>query len=184
MSRGINALTKAELLKDSFRLASLIQFDFSTVIKITDYGATITHATHGTFTPSSHVIEVGETAETSGLKVNSFNLVFSSVDQAFSNLFLYDDYMGVQVKIWRATLDASDNIVGDPWYFFVGRITGFTISDSDSSRLTIELASHWKDFQKVNGRRTNTESQARYFPNDTGFRFAPVATDNVKWGKI
>ena len=78
MSRGINALTKAELQKDSFRIASLIQLDFTSPVKITDYGATVVDGTLGSFSPSSHVIEVGDTAETSALKVNSFSIVLSS----------------------------------------------------------------------------------------------------------
>lgn len=184
MGRGINALTKAELQKDSFRLASLVQMDFSSPVKITDYGATITHGTLGTFLPSSHIIKVGESPESSSLRVNSLDIELSSVEQTLANLFLYDDYMGVRVRVWRTTIDAANNIIGEPWLFYEGRLTAYTIDDTDTdSVLSVEVSSHWKDFEKVNSRRTNSQSQARYFPDDTGFFFSPVSTTQIKWGK-
>ena len=63
-------------------------------------------------------------------------------------------------------------------------MTGYSIEDSeDSSDVTVSAASHWKDFEKENGRRTNDNSQKIYFPSDEGFEFAAKTIKDLKWGR-
>lgn len=183
MSRGISATTKAELAKDGFRLATLIEFGFDTIIRLTDYGQTVT-AGAVQYSPSSHLIEIGSVAESSALQINSIDLVLSSVEQSFLNLFMYGDYLDVSVRIDRATVDSNGLVIGTKFNYFEGRIVSYKISeDKDRSEMTVELASHWKDFEKINCRRTNPNSQARYFPDDRGFDFAAKSVKDIKWGR-
>jgi len=49
--------------------------------------------------------------------------------------------------------------------------------------LTVEIASHWKDFEKENGRRTNHNTQQLYFDGDLGFEFAAKTIKDLKWGR-
>jgi hypothetical protein len=190
MSRGINATTKAALQTDGFKLATLIQIDFPArgvnpafSKKITDFGVNIT-ATMGTFTSSGHILGIGSASETSELRVNSLNLTLSGSDREYITLFQEENYMNSRCVIWRAVINDSNSIVGDPFLFFDGRISGYSIEDdSSSSRVEVEIASHWKDFEKVINRKTNTNSQKVHFPDDLGFEFASATVKDLKWGR-
>lgn len=183
MARGIAAATKTALQGDSFRLATLITFGFDTLLHLTDYGTNVTVGAT-TYTASSHIVSIGGISESTALQVGSFELTLSGVEQSFINLLVYGNYLDVSVTIDRAVLDSSNLVIGSPFTYFEGRIVGYEISDDDStSEVKIELASHWKDFEKVNCRRTNSNSQKRYFPNDTGFDFASKSIKDLKWGR-
>jgi len=81
-------------------------------------------------------------------------------------------------------LDDSDSVIGAPILVFDGLITGYEIDDTeDSSEIVINCASHWKDFEKENGRKTNDNSQKIHFPNDDGFEFAAKTIKDLKWGR-
>jgi hypothetical protein len=53
----------------------------------------------------------------------------------------------------------------------------------ETSNVTITAASHWSDFNKKSGRRTNHNSQQIFFNGDKGFEFAPKIMRDLKWGK-
>ena len=179
----LDSSTKTALNSDQFRLATLITYNFPTPIYNTDYGVNITYDSK-TFTPSSHLISVSDAKETAGVKVNSMDITVSAVEQSFMSLFLSSDYINKQVLIQRAVIDDNNTIIGQPIDFFDGRIISFDMKESDSSsEISIEIASHWSDFDKIQCRRTNTNSQQFHFPDDRGFDYASSAITTLKWGR-
>ena len=183
MTRAINASTITALQSDAFNMAHLIQLDFSAVIRLTDWGRNIS-ALSNTFLSSPHLVGIGDSSESSDIRVNSIDLVMSGVEQTFIALFLTNNYMDVRARIYKAVLDSADAIVGDPFLVFDGRISSYSISDdSGTSEISIEMSSHWKDFELSKGRRTNRNSQQYYFPTDKGLDFSGVIVKNLKWGK-
>lgn len=184
MSRGINAATKSALSSDGFRLATLVQMNLATVTRMTDYGSAITPSGMGTFNPSGHLLDLSDVSETSELRINSTSIRLSGVQQDFVDVFLTGDYMNAQVLIYRAVIGALGTVTGDPFLYFDGRIVGFSIADTEnSSEIEVEISSHWKDFEKVNNRKTNSNSQQMYFPDDLGFEFASKMVKDLKWGR-
>ena len=184
MSRNLSTPIKTALAGDSIRLAKLLQFDFSTPVKITDYGTDIVDATLGTFTASSHILQLGSITETSSLKGNTFKIDLSAVNQAFVSVLLGSNQIGRRFRAWRAILDANNDIIDSPFMAFDGIIVGFAVSDTDkTSKLAIEVASHWTDFEKTSGRKTNANSQNVFFPNDRGMDFSATTTKEIKWGR-
>lgn len=185
MARGLTPAVKTALATDSFRLATLIDIHFATVRRITDFGQDITYNSN-TYSSSGHIVSIDNTSETAGLRVNGFNITLSGVDRTYVDLFLANDYVNTKVEINRAVCTITNNVVSVTGIipFFLGYIAGFTIKDTDSSsEIEFEVASHWKDFEKVNCRRTNSNSQRRYFPDDTGFNFASQSVTDMKWGR-
>ena len=86
--------------------------------------------------------------------------------------------------IYRAVFAEGDGIIGEPIIVFDGLITSFSIDDSrEKSVIEVELASHWKDFEKENGRKTNHNSQQIHFPGDKGFEYAAKSIKGIKWGR-
>ncbi len=183
MARGINAATISALQTDAFNMCHLIQFDFSSPIRITDWSRNIA-ALSNTFLTSSHVLEIGESSETAEIRINSMQITLSGVSQEYISIFLSNNYMDVRARVWKAVIGAADAIVGDPFIVFDGRISGFGIEDSEQdSRVEIEISSHWKDFELRKGRRTNRNSQQYYFAGDLGMDYAGAVVQDLKWGR-
>ena len=183
MSRIIDAATIAALNSDNMNMATLVQMDFSTPIKLTDWARDVV-ALSTTFDSSADILELDEFSESSELQVNSSTLTFSGVSQTFTALFLTNNYMDVRTRVWKAVLTNADVVIGDPILVFDGRITGYGFTDTDStSTVTIGVASHWKDFNLHNGRKTNHNTQQQYFSGDKGFEFAAESVKDLKWGK-
>jgi len=184
VSRSINIDTKAAMAGDSFRFATLIRIDFDSIVYITDYGNDLTIEGLGTFVNSSHFIELTDVKETGALKVNTLNFQLSGVEQSYISIFLQQDYMDRRFRVWRVILDADDEVIGDPFLFFDGRIVGFDIEDTErDSLVNLEIASHWRDFEKIVNRKTNHNSQQVYFAGDMGFEFASKTIKDLRWGR-
>tara|TARA_B110000503_G_C6976817_1_gene341513 strand:+ start:137 stop:691 length:555 start_codon:yes stop_codon:yes gene_type:complete len=183
MSRTIHADTITALASDSFNLATLVRFDFDSPIYLTDHSRDLT-VSSTTYTSSAHLQAIAGVTESSQLKVNNVTIRLSGVEQSYVSIVLGQDYMGARARIWRAVIDESDDVVGSEILVFDGRIVGYALSDTrNSSNVEIELASHWKDFDLVKGRRTNHNSQQIYFSGDLGFEFAAESAKDIKWGR-
>ena len=183
MPRTINAATISALQSDEIRMCHLVQIDFDNVVRMTD-NFYLVQSDGETFLPAGHLLSIGEVQETEELRVGSLKISLSSVDQAFVSIFLNIDYLNRRVRIWKAILDASGQIVGDAIPTFDGEVTGYGITENkSSSTISVSCASHWADFERKAGRLTNNNSQQYFFPNDTGFRFAAESVKDIKWGK-
>lgn len=183
MTRAIDPATITALQSDAFHMAHLIQLDFSAVIRLTDWGRNIP-ALGSTFISSPHLVGIGDSSESTDIRINSIDIVMSGVEQTFIAVFLNNNYMDIRARIFKAVLDSSDAIIGAPFLVFDGRISSYSINDSGgASNLSIEVSSHWADFELSKGRQTNRNSQQYYFPQDKGMDFSGVIVRNLKWGK-
>jgi len=92
--------------------------------------------------------------------------------------------MDKEVEIYKGFLDNNQSIIADPFLLFKGTIESFSLEESEeSSNVSISVASHWADFEKLKGRKTNTSSQELYFEDDVGFDFASQSVQDIKWGR-
>lgn len=183
MPRTVNAATKTALEGDSLQLAHLVQFDFSSTLRFTDNYRRVLWGSLE-YLPAGHLLSFGSSQETQDLRVGSVNITLSGVEQSYVSIFLNQQYINRRARIWLAFLDASNDIIGDPIPTFDGEVVGYSIQDSDeSSIISVDVASHWADFERKNARYTNNNSQQFYFPNDTGMRFSAESIKDIKWGK-
>jgi len=184
MSRGLSSEVTTALATNGFRLATLIYIEVgNSIYRITDFGVDLTDLDFQLYTSSADLIDIASVSETGALRVNSFDLVLSGANQAFISAFLQNDYIDKRALIKRAVV-SSENAVTGSFVFFDGRISSFKIEDSESdSKLSISIASHWSDFEKVNNRKTNLNSQKVHFPNDLGFQYASKVVKDLRWGR-
>lgn len=188
MSRTIDAATVTALAADSFRLANLLQMDFTipspqNIVRLTDWGHDLT-ALSATWDSSPHFMGVTTATESGELRVSSVTVRLSGVEQTFVSLFLNNQYHDVRLRQYKAVLDSSAAVVGAPILVFDGRISDFGMGDSESD-VVIEVvaASHWANFDAIAGRRTNHNSQQLFFSGDLGFEFAADTVEEIKWGR-
>lgn len=183
MTRSINAATLSALQSDAIRLCHLVQLDFSTTVYITDNYHEVSYGGND-FIPAGNLLDIGQPQETQDLRVGSISIVLSGVEQSYISFFVSQDYINRRARIWKAILDESGEVIGDPILTFDGQITGYSIQDGeDTSTIEMNCASHWADFEKKSGRLTNTNSQIYFFPTDTGFEFAANSIKDIKWGR-
>lgn len=182
MSRSVHASVISELAKDAFEMAHLIKIDFATPVYLTDNAYTLSHDGN-VYDAGGHLLQIGNVQETSDVRVGKFNIQLSGVNQSYISVLLGQDYINKQVLIYRAALN-NNTIIGDPILLYDGRIDGFTIADGDnSSEITLSTASHWSDFDKKAGRKTNNNSQQMFFAGDLGFEFSSSSVADLKWGR-
>jgi hypothetical protein len=183
MSRSIHANVITELAKDAFNMAHIVSIDFSQTVYLTDYGHDITYSGNN-YNSSSHLLELSQVNETSDAQIGTFTINLSGVEQSFVATLLSENYIDREVIISRVILDSVGAIIGDPIALYNGRIDGFSIKDdTKTSQINLSVASHWSDFEKESGRRTNHNGQQIHFAGDKGFEFAANTVKDIKWGR-
>lgn len=185
MSRTLHADVKAEIATNGFQIVSLIKIEFpSGDLLITD-GARDTGYNGDVYIADGGVLKIGAVQESAALRVGTLSLTFSGVDNTtYPALFLTDDYMHAPITYWKAVQHDYHVLIGDPIMYFQGNLSGYKMSEKGKkSTVQVTCASHWANFEAVNGRRTNSNSQKIHFPTDDGFDFASVAVENILWGR-
>ena len=67
---------------------------------------------------------------------------------------------------------------------YSGNIESFSVNESEKeSTVNLSVVSHWADFDKKNGRKTNNTSQQRFFSADVGMDFSSETVQDIKWGR-
>ena len=189
MARGLSSTVLDEIKKDTIIFSDLIELHFTPVKRLTNCPIPVFTATTTTPTPSTYeaygeLLGFDLVTETGEAKVNQINIAISGASNTYTNLFLNNDYVDRRAVIYRAFFNNSMQIVGSPVMLFDGEIQSFSINETgETSTLSVSCASVFYEFTKINGRRTNDTSQKALFPNDDGFKYSAITTEDIKWGK-
>ena len=183
MARGLTSAVNTELATDSLNPVTLVYLGVGSGSRYTDHYKDITYDSN-TYSASSLFMKVSSVQESSEISVGNITLFFSGADQTIISLFLNNNYMEKEAEVYKGFLDTNETLIADPFLAFKGRIESFNIDESiNNSNARIVVASHWSDFSKIKGRKTNTASQQLHFANDLGFEFASQTVQDIKWGK-
>jgi len=127
---------------------------------------------------------ISEFSEQTDITKASIKLTLSGADQTFLSLVLNENVTNDEVTIFRGLLNSSNALIADPLLLYKGNIENYSIQESDKqSNLTLSIVSHWADFEKKNGRKTNNASQQRFFSTDVGMDFSSEIISDIKWGR-
>lgn len=183
MARTIDSATLTALQSDGFRICNLIDIDLGTQLYLTDSPFDVTYSSQ-VYSAEPYVSGVSSSRESTDLRVGTITLNFSTVSSTLRGYLFSNDIVNRTVQIYKAVLsDATGAIVGDPIPTFKGYINSFTVNDSgDRSTASINVSSHWADFEKKNGRMTNDNSQQYVFSGDLGMEYAANTVKNLEWG--
>ena len=183
MTRTLTTAVKNELETNSLQPITLVYINVSTGFRFTDHYKDVTYDSN-TYSASSLFTKISSVTESSEVEVSNITLSFSGADQTIISLFLNNNYMEKEAEVYKGFLDSNEQVIADPFLLFKGRIESFSIDESiNQSNANIIVASHWSDFSKIEGRKTNTGSQQLHFSGDLGFEFASQTTQDIKWGK-
>jgi hypothetical protein len=183
MARSLTTAVKNELATDSLNPVILIYLNLGTGLRFTDHYKDITYDSN-TYSASSLFLGLSNVSESSEVAVDSIVISFDGANQTIVSLILNSPYMEKEAEVYRGFLNSSQQLIADPFLLFKGRIESFNLDeDINTSSISLNIASHWSDFEKIKGRKTNTSSQQLHFSGDVGFDFASQTTQDIKWGK-
>ena len=114
----------------------------------------------------------------------TLNLGLSGAYQTFISTALNENVVNDSVTIHRGFLNDSNALIADPFLLYKGTIDPFEVSEKGAdSNIIFKIVSHWADFDKLSGRKTNNTSQQRFFSTDVGMNFSSQTVQDIKWGK-
>lgn len=192
MPRGLGSTITNELQRDRIRFSDLLELHFddspNDPLCLTncplDVSVNTTTSTGKIFAANGNLLSFDTIEETGEARVNKVSVQLSGASNTITNLFMNNDYVDRRIVIYRHFYNEQFIAIGSPVMLFDGEIQSFSINETEkSSTLTVTSASVFYDFERLNGRRTNSASQQTIFLGDKGFDQAAVVTEKIKWGK-
>lgn len=177
MSRGISSAVITKLGSRAFEMANVVKIGFSTPVYITDHGHNIDYD-GDTYTASSSILSIGSTSEVQEVEVGEVSITLSAVDRAYLVTLLSENWVARDVTINRVVKldDGSWDTAGT----YIGSIVNWGMQNEV---IELVIASHWADFERVTGRRSNDASQQAFYPGDTGASRCSEIIKDIKWGR-
>ena len=187
MTRSLSTAVKNHLATNEIKPVHLITIGFGTPQNITDCVHDLTSSISGssvTYSSSKFLVSYPEVSEETDISKSSISIALSGADQTYISIVLAENVVNDSVTIYRAFLDANNAIIADPFLLYKGTIETYSINETeDSSALILNVVSHWADFEKKSGRKTNNTSQQRFFSTDKGMEFSSETVLDIKWGR-
>ena len=187
MTRSLTTAVKNEIATNDIRPVHLITIGFATPVNITDCSFDLTSSVSGssvTYSSSDFILGISNHSEQTDLTKASLDLTLSGADQTFISVVLNENVTNDTVDIYRGLLADDNTLIADPLLLYKGNIENYSIQESEKqSNLSLSIVSHWADFDKKNGRKTNNTSQQRFFSTDVGMDFASQIISDIKWGR-
>jgi len=180
MTRGLSSNITTELGNQNIKAIALVEINFPTPQRLTNHYKDITHNSN-TYTSSSHLLGISGKGENSAIDVSSFQIELSAVDNTFVAIVLNNVVNNDQVTVDMGFLNSSDALI-DTFTYEIGFIDSFRIA-TEKGRLVLNCTSHFADFSRTAGRKTNNGSQQRFFSTDVGFEFAGLTVQDILWGR-
>lgn len=196
MSRTLDAGSLATIQADTnVQMFHLVTIYFSTVQRLTDHIHDISYnfgSGTETFSSTGRMMGVENVVEDQAVSNPSINFAITGANAADIALMLAENYSNTRLLIRRGFYDTSgstqdSNIVGKPFIIFDGKINKWSINDdpiSGTSIINYEVSSHWQDWERVNGRKSNNQNAKLYFTTDNSFSFVYDQIGDRIWGKI
>ena len=186
LERSLTNTVKTELAKDSLTPIHLLEIVLdSGTIYLTDAYKPLSWSAH-TYTALGHLLQFDRVEETAVMQVNNTTIVLSGVDQTMYALFLGEHYVNRKAAIYLGFLDSTGALLVDPVKILDGRLDEpFIDEDPDSGTATVgvRVINQWSDYERINGRQANHNSQKHLFSDDKGFVHAHKVEQPITWGR-
>ena len=184
MSRGLHSTLKTELATNHLDQVHLIQFTIGSTIyyRTTAYFDLVFDG--NTYTAGADLLAIPTITESSSVATSTVNFSIEGASQTFISLFFNNDHIHRPVKIIRGYLTDAGALIANPYTIFLGYISGYAINETTTtSKISINVANHWANFEMKRGRRTNDNSQQQIFSGDKFFEFSNSMMVDIEWGK-
>lgn len=188
--KTLAANTVAALSSTAFMYAELIEFQLSTPLYLTTASydirtSTATSSGTQTYLAQGKFMAYSGVRQSDELRINNVAIQLSGSTDTFVNMVLQDQYLHRRINIYRTWIDiATNSLIDSPSLVYAGTITAGDVSDTATTcEVTLTTSNEFYDFEKVSGRKSNQNSQQRWYPFDNGMLFSTTAIADIRWGK-
>jgi len=202
MARSTATIT-TELQQDSQTVFHLMELHFDDAVWddvfLTDNFHDIeldtpTQASAKTFSAVGSLLGFAAITETTKLAINNINISLSGVDNRSTGIIaklMQSPIINKRVVIYRSFGVANSTDLTKTYMIFDGNVKSWSIDESSgTATISIDVSTHWANFEQKNGRITNTTTQSnttRYgsttkFSSDRGFEYASAMIGDIQWG--
>jgi hypothetical protein len=185
MARNLTSGTAAETSKSRVYPVVFCEIDFADATSYVWSGIGNKSWNSQTWIGIGHLGKIDPIEEGTDIQARGCVLTLSGIPQAMLNEALYQCRQGQPVKIWAGFLDASGNVIVDPFQSFAGRLDVPTIDEgAETATISITAESRLIDLQRNRERRYTPDDQALDFSTDQGFNYVPSLQEvSMVWGK-
>ena len=180
MARVLSSDLLTQISNDTIKPIALVEILFPTPQRITNHYKDLVHNAN-TYSAGGHLLKISAKGENSQINVANFSIQLSAVDSAFVSIVLNNVVSNDEVTIDIGFIDTDETLI-DTFNYDKGYINNYSI-DTNSGVLTLNCTSHFGDFSRTAGRKTNEGSQQRFYPNDRGFEFSALTIADLRWGR-
>ena len=182
MPRSLSTDLQTQVSSTATKTAFLVELNLSSTIRLTDWYSNVTYDSNS-YQAGGSFLTIDSTTETGQLQVDEINLGFSNVTDQVRSLVQDGAFTDKTVDVYLAYFNADETIVG-AISFFKGQIRNVSIIENiNGCTLTMNVASHWSNWNLTKGRHFSVESQEQYSSGDKGMEFATQVKSDVRWGK-
>ena len=182
MSRQIDAAALAELDSRNIRWIHLVdlQLDGGSIT----YNSSLEAYAYDskTFLGAGNLGSVGAIEEGSELDPRECSLTLSAVNQSLLATILSENYVNRRAIIYVAILDEANQVIGNPFIYFDGLISGLSITYGKSATILVSLKDRLALWNKAKVQRYTHQEQVAKYPGDMGFEFVnQIADKEIVW---
>ena len=202
-----NALNTGELQKTATQCVHLVELHFDPTntisgienIYLTDNFVDVvydsdTHpeASAPTFSSVGNLLSFEPVQESTELRINTIRATLSGVDNAVTQDILHYNIVNSRIVIHRAFLNNNAFDSNKVYMMFDGILKNWSVNEAvDDATISVNISTHWANFEQRAGRQTNSTSQANtrkygttatFFNNDRGFEYASAMINDIAWG--
>lgn len=177
-------LTEAQInaIRNGYPRIFLVEYILDTPMYLTDSMVPINW--NGHTWQNGLITNISDTESTDEIKIAPIDVTLTAVPPEVVTAFKTNQYRNRRSNIYLAFVDLNHQLVGEPLAYHQGLIEKAPISDQQSeSSIRVTSSSIWRDFEKTVGRRTNNNSNHRFYPDDDGFYAATLNLEKMPWGR-
>lgn len=170
-ARGMTAAQIADLEDDGKRLIYLVEFAFSTYIRLTSFRKAVTYG--------GHTYDVGGLLAVSDITENivptpgSCTISLNGADASYITQALAEGLVGEQVAIGMFWIDDETEVVSGGVNITVYEVDAVQYHEDavgGKAEITWSASSVWTDFERQGGRYANDRDQQFHFSGDDFFK--------------
>ncbi len=140
-----------------------------------------------TYTAAGGLLKISEYVDNATFSIEKLGISLAGITKMQGELSALEtiqtlNYIDKPVTITRVFM--VDHTVEHENVLFKGYIVGMNgtfNTEGDTTTATIDVASHWTDFDRVSTRYTNSRSQQEFYPTDLGLDFCVDVQKEVQW---
>lgn len=185
MARILAQATEDQIELNSFVFAHLISINLGggTVERYTSSPYTVTYNSQD-YLSSNLLLNVGGVSQSSSLQNSQLGINISTAEGNYASWMQSKNWFNGDVYYYIAAMSTTPSVIaGNPILVFKGLLSTWSLIEGETPSVELIVDSHWADFERINGRRTNNNSQKQFYPTDDGMEYAADSIRDMRWGQ-